>query len=196
MVDNFELIRTLLKFESKDDFYFIQILQRSKDNPEIGANNRLVKSYYIRSLEYFDSKKNEIKQVCELYKARAYIHLTKRSYKDVALEMLQNLVQRIRCDQMEEVYRCFTTACGISYQKEDKSWIVDIDDNVDHRTINTILRFIETECEPIGPKFIALVPTVNGHHLITTPFNLQKFSEQYPEINVHKNNPTLLYYKN
>lgn len=44
MVDNFELIRTLLKFESKDDFYFIQILQRSKDNPEIGANNRLVKS--------------------------------------------------------------------------------------------------------------------------------------------------------
>lgn len=85
MVDNFELIRTLLKFESKDDFYFIQILQRPKDNPEIGASNRLVKSYYIRSLEYFNSKKNEIKQVCELYKARAYIHLTKRSYKDVAL---------------------------------------------------------------------------------------------------------------
>lgn len=100
IVDNFELIRTLLKFKSKDDFYFIQILHRSKDNPEIGDNNRLVKSYYIRSLGHFDSKKNEIKQVCKLYKARAYIHLTKRSYKDVFLVCLQNLVERIRYNQV------------------------------------------------------------------------------------------------
>lgn len=195
-VNNFLLLKKFLKFENRDDFYFLQILQRSKDNPDLGANNRLIKAYSVGSIEYLNKKEKEIKLLCKTFNARAYIHLTKRSYKDVALEMLQNLVQRIRCNQMEEVYKCFTTACGISYQKEDKSWIVDIDGNVDHRTINTILRFIETECEPIGPKFIALVPTVNGHHLITTPFNLQKFSEQYPEIDVHKNNPTLLYYKN
>lgn len=32
MVDNFDLIKSLLKFESKDDFYYLQIIQRSKDN--------------------------------------------------------------------------------------------------------------------------------------------------------------------
>lgn len=47
MVDNFDLIKSLLKFESKDDFYYLQIIQRSKDNPDIGVNNRLVRSYCI-----------------------------------------------------------------------------------------------------------------------------------------------------
>lgn len=75
MVDNFDLIKSLLKFESQDDFYYLQIIQRSKDNPDIGANNRLVRSYCIRSLEYFESKKKEIKQTCSRFKARAYIHL-------------------------------------------------------------------------------------------------------------------------
>lgn len=195
MVDNFELIRTLLKFESKDDFYFVQILQRSKDNPEIGANNRLVKSYYIRSLEYFDSKKNEIKQVCELYKARAYIHLTKRSYKDVALVCLQNLVERIRYDQVDEIYRCYDSACSVSYVKANKTWVVDIDEPIDNRAVNNILLFIERECQPIGSKFKALIPTKSGFHLITTPFDMSTFAKQYPNIDVHKNNPTLLYFK-
>lgn len=80
MVDNFDLIKSLLKFESKDDFYYLQIIQRSKDNLDIGANNRLVRSYCIRSLEYFEGKKKEIKQMCSIFKARAYIHLNKRSY--------------------------------------------------------------------------------------------------------------------
>ena len=42
-------------------------------------------------------------------------------------------------------------------------------------------------------KFIAEIPTKSGCHLITTPFNLQQFKEKYPDIDVHKNNPTLLY---
>ena len=67
MVDNFDLIKSLLKFESKDDFYYLQIIQRSKDNPDIGVNNRLVRSYCIRSLEYFEGKKKEIKQMCSIY---------------------------------------------------------------------------------------------------------------------------------
>ena len=42
-------------------------------------------------------------------------------------------------------------------------------------------------------KFIAEVKTKSGWHLITKPFNIQKFKEKYPDIDVHKNNPTLLY---
>ena len=32
-VDNFELIRRFMHFESTDQFYFMQILQRKKDGP-------------------------------------------------------------------------------------------------------------------------------------------------------------------
>jgi hypothetical protein len=34
MVDNFEKIIPLLKFDSEDDFYHLQILMRKKENPQ------------------------------------------------------------------------------------------------------------------------------------------------------------------
>ena len=40
------------------------------------------------------------------------------------------------------------------------------------------------------------LPTANGVHFITKPFDLQRFKEIYPNTDVHKNNPTLLYYDN
>ena len=45
----------------------------------------------------------------------------------------------------------------------------------------------------IDTKYITNIPTKSGWHIITTPFNLQQFKEKYPNIDVHKNNPTLLY---
>ena len=53
IVDNFEQIRGLLKFDSDDDFYFVELLQRKKDNPDFGSNNRLIKYYYITILKYY-----------------------------------------------------------------------------------------------------------------------------------------------
>ena len=57
-VDNFELIRRFMHFESTDQFYFMQILQRKKDGPGpngivCGTNNkaRAIKSYCITSVE-------------------------------------------------------------------------------------------------------------------------------------------------
>ena len=34
MINNFNLIKPLLDFNSEDDFYFLQILQRKKDHPK------------------------------------------------------------------------------------------------------------------------------------------------------------------
>lgn len=35
--------------------------------------------------------------------------------------------------------------------------------------------------------------TKSGYHLITKPFDMQVFRERFPDIDVHKNNPTNLY---
>ena len=59
MRNNFEQIRNILKFED-DYFYFIQIIQRKKENPELGSSNRVIRSYNISSLEKFDKDKDEI----------------------------------------------------------------------------------------------------------------------------------------
>lgn len=50
-IDNFDLIEENLKFESNDDFYFLQVIQRKKDGNVTGRGNngaRLIKAYYTQ----------------------------------------------------------------------------------------------------------------------------------------------------
>jgi hypothetical protein len=54
---------------------------------------------------------------------------------------------------------------------------------------------IEHNCKPYDPdKIIGVIKTLNGCHLITKPFNIVQFREKYPDVEVKKNSPTLLYY--
>ena len=77
-VDNFAIIKKELSFANKDEFYFLQILQRNKDGHKDvnGRNkNRLIKSYYIHSVEELEKHKEKIKELCVNNGARAYINL-------------------------------------------------------------------------------------------------------------------------
>ena len=62
-----------------------------------------------------------------------------------------------------------------------------------------MLAHIDHECMPVSEsgnsKIYAIIPTKNGHHIITKPFDVRNFSSQYPDIEIHKNNPTILYIK-
>ena len=49
---------------------------------------------------------------------------------------------------------------------------------------------------PEGPKVDAIIPTKNGYHLITKRFDVMEFKKQYPDIDIAKKNPTLLYLPN
>ena len=89
MIDNFDQIRKILKFED-DYFYFIQIIQRKKEHPELGSNNRIIRSYMISSEEKFDKNIMEIIHMCGAFNARAYIHLNRRKFSKIALECLRH----------------------------------------------------------------------------------------------------------
>ena len=52
MINNIEIIKTLLEFNSQDEFYHLQVLKRKKENPELGSNSYVVKTYYVGSIEY------------------------------------------------------------------------------------------------------------------------------------------------
>ena len=87
MINNFEQIKKLLEFRSEDDFYFLQILQRKKDHPAgkvNGTNNnsRLIKAYFIKSIEHLEFVEPEIIELCKLFQARAGINLNRRSFKN------------------------------------------------------------------------------------------------------------------
>lgn len=199
-VDNFKLISSLLDFPTEDVFYFGQIIQRRKDNPDIGADNIVLRDFYFESIEKFWRKENEIKGFCEHFHARAYIHLNKRSKEAVAFEALKTMVDHIAKKEFQSLRSVYATACGQKVSDDNKKWILDIDfDNVELE--NQMIAWINA-AQPIEVtnKFIAEIPTLSGKHYIVKPFNSQEFAQnclfsEIKDFSLQKNNPTLLYCK-
>jgi len=197
MTNNFNHIRNLLKFE-KDYFYFIQIIQRKKENPELGSNNRVIRSYNISSLEKFDKNKDEIITLCETFNARAYIHLNRRKWSKIALECLRHNAELIANEQYDGIKSSFETIIGRNNcePRESKTWIIDIDMN-DYNVLNKIGTILNN-IKPIEEdKWIETIPTKNGFHMITRPFNRAEFAKymqlQGDTPDIHTDNPTILY---
>lgn len=200
MVNNFKQIKELLTWNSSDDYYFLQILQRKKDHRDNmkvnGCNNnsRLVKAYYVRSLDYLDFIEPEIISLYELFNARAGINLNKRSFEKTALQHLKLVTDNIINSNYDKVYKTYSSAAGKFSHDNNKKWIIDLDGE-EENSFDYIYNMNEViyNIEPIGEKTICRVPSKNGSHLITSPFNLQKFKEVYPTIDVQKNNPTNIF---
>jgi hypothetical protein len=196
MIDNIEHIKKLLNFEEKGDFYMLYVFKRKKDQPEGERDNhqsvRTIKSYCVDSIEYLEKRYDEIKQLCEMFKARAYIHVQKQNHRDVSLNMMVALAQRIQ-DGNHKQQGLFDSVVG-QLKTYEKRWIVDIDVS-DYHAVYEVTKFIST-LKPEGSKVESVIPTKNGYHLITKRFDVKTFSEQYPEISIQKKNPALLFLPN
>ena len=194
MIDNLEQIKQLLNFENEGDFYFLMVLKRKKDQPEGERDNhqsvRTIKTYCVDSIEYLDKRYDEIKQLCEMFKARAYIHVQKQNHKDVSLEMMMSLAERIKNGQHIQK-GLFDSVVG-QIKTNEKRWIVDVDTKDNKEILNIKLKI--DSCQPFGKdKIIAEIPTKNGYHLITEKFDVMEFAKHFPEIEIQKKNPTLLF---
>jgi hypothetical protein len=211
MIDNIELVKPLLSFDNEGDFYMLYVFKRKKDQPEGERDNhqsvRTIKSYCIDNISYLDMRYDEIKMLCEVFKARAYIHVVKQNHKDVAMNMITEIVTRIQSGQINQK-NVFDSVVG-QIKTTEKRWIVDVDE----KEISPLMvAHIEYGCRPftevkfddvgipigynVGPKVETIIPTKNGHHLITKRFDTQSFKEKYPDVDIQKKNPTLLYYPN
>jgi hypothetical protein len=194
VIDNLDLIKPLLNYSEPGDFYMLYVLKRKKDQPEGERDNhqsvRTIKSYCIESIEYLEKRYEEIKQLCEIFGARAYIHVQKQNHRDVSLNMMVTLAQRIQ-DGNHKQQGLFDSVVG-QIKTQEKRWIVDIDTR-DASLITSIMLSISL-CKPLeDDKIITMIPTKNGVHLITKRFDVMAFKKQYPDIDIQKKNPTLLY---
>lgn len=198
MIDNIDLIKSLLTFDNEYDFYRLYIFQRSKDfegEDKLGKQSvRTIKTYNISSLDYLDSKYEEIKGLCEFFKARAYIHLAANNHKDVGYEMISEIGKRLKEGHLDQSH-LFDSIVG-KLKFSTKRWIVDIDTK-DETYYNTIEIIIKSKLAK-GNKIIAKIPTKQGYHLITNPFDREKFVRNLQLINIEipdiqPKNPTLLY---
>ena len=196
MIDNKEHIKSLLTFENEGDFYQLFIFLRKKDQTTDKSNHqsvRTIKSYCITSHEYLDKRYDEIKMLCEVFKARAYLHVAKQNHKDVGMNMITEIVTRIQSGQTNQK-NVFDSVVG-QLKTQEKRWIVDIDEK-DSLLWFYVCLFIDEELRPEGKKTEKVVQTKNGFHIVTKRFDMMEFKKRYPNIDVVKKNPTLLYYPN
>lgn len=194
IVDNFDLIIPFLKFESEDDFYYLQILQRKKENPQLGSNSRVIKSYYIKSVEHLLKLKDEIVGLCTYFNARASMRLNKRSFEKVAYKVLINIANSMANREFEFIKASYDRACGLGHNDKVKKWIFDIDnkDTTDSEYLEK-LKTVINRAMPVGDKVLAYIPSKSGYHVITSAFDSREFQKEFPDIDIHRDNPTNLY---
>ena len=210
-IDNFELVRKHLHFDAENDpdlFYFVQIIARRKDSgTTIKKSQKQIRTFYIRSLSYYDDHIEQIKAFCKMFNARAYIRLTPSSWRKCVIKAFGELATYLNNNQCSSL-RGITDSVAGKYPADgvQKLWLIDIDTK-EKRVVDRAMNIVN-KCSPNagGPsKVRELVPTKNGVHVITTPFNLQEFKEHWIDANIeedaydscpdiHRNNPTLLYY--
>lgn len=193
MIDNIELIKGLLNYEKEGDFYMLYVFKRKKDQPEDERDNhqsvRTIKTYCIESIEHLDRRYDEIKQLCEMFKARAYIHVQKQNHLDVSLSMMVDLAQRIQNGQHNQK-GLFDSVVG-QIKTQEKRWIVDLDTQDENEVVR--MTKVINITRPEGDKIECIVPTKNGYHFITKRFDVLQFKNVYPNVDIQKKNPTLLY---
>jgi hypothetical protein len=188
-VDNFQILQPFLEFSEEEDyFYFLQIVKRKKENPDQTKNAKALKTYYVSSLKKFNAIEEEVKLLCQLHNARAYLNLNRRSFERIAFQTLKKITDCILNKDFRGVAHAYNSVCGTFSAEINKKWIIDVDAD-----------FTETLIvgNQIGDANIyGYIPTINGFHIITCPFNLlelEQFKINHP-FDVHKNNPTLLFY--
>jgi hypothetical protein len=202
VIDNLEVIKDILVFNNPNDFYQLYIMVRRKDFPEsekkLHKEVRVIKSYCIDSIEYLESRWDEIKKLANFFSGRVYIEVNPKNHMEVSFRMLKELGDRFERGLFRQ-NGIFDITAG-SLNSKLSRWVIDIDID-DLGFVKDLIEYIEG-LEPLnkGNKVLACLPTRNGYHLITNRFDTRSFSQE-PLLSMYKNivdikkdAPTLIYY--
>lgn len=213
MTDNFEFIEhymvneglPLYMKDAGDNFFQIMIVRRGKDHPGLPAANYMFKTYYIDSIESLHFFKDEIIKCCDMFNMRAYVSVNVKSKEQISKHVAFKYSQNILNNEYKKPWRIFDHCFNSCKPTNDKTWIIDIDDEHLNMTDDFIskIKHIINQCRTQYDAIILeQIPTKSGIHLLTRPFNIHDFETLYKmefsnnEIEIptiKKNHITLLY---
>lgn len=134
-IDNFDILMQHMDFVDPNDRYIVHIMRRPKDCKAIanslGANEaqRLIRTYYIDSLEYFDRKREAIKELCRANNARAYIIVQPKDNFECLLNLGQKILENIQNKNYSVKPEHLIRQAYCEWHKTRKKlWILDLDE--------------------------------------------------------------------
>ena len=125
---------------------------------------------------------------------RVYIHLNRRNYEQLGLQMIKKVADGLINKAYKDIRNAYSSICGSFHVEKAKKWIIDTDGYTPEQ-----IQMMKNLILELGGTIYEAIPTVNGIHLITSPFNTLDFSKKcmdnaLPAPDIQKNSPTLLYY--
>lgn len=208
-IDNFENVKQIMNFANPGDtIYFVELIKRKKDNPDMMDSRQFVKQFYFKNENEFNNAEEAIKNLCQQLNCRAYIYLNARSK---AMIDKYTKIYSDRFAKNRKMARHFGNnpmayAAGRSFDEPDRPLcFVDIDSD-DFKDISLAMKIIQDA--GIKPLF-AYRSMNNGLHVILpnkddakkldfTPINgnlngLSQFYKNNAKVSVEIDKPTLLY---
>ena len=198
-IDNFDAIREHLRFDKQGDFYVVHIMIRGKDIDdgqkkvfrEDHQSGILLKTYYIDSLEYFDKKRPAMIDLANQNKARVYFMMTCKNRLTCNRVILKKLIDEIDDPNVRYDHLIRSAVCGC-HISDYKWWLLDVDNDTEialrsgeygeysfrkaklvdfkDEIVRQIARLVDKTKTRSGSE-IFTVPTKNGYHIMTPPFN-------------------------
>lgn len=182
----------------KDLYFDVSLVRRGKDNPDLPAANYTFKIYYIDSIELFDRYIEEIKTCCELFRLRAYISVNAKSKIELSKKTLLKYAEMVATEEFKKPWRLCDSVNG-GLDGKEKRWIIDVDDmDANDERFKKYCEIIESCESGYDKRIVTVIPTRSGMHIITHPFNSEKYEKLCIENNlaiegIKKNHITLLY---
>lgn len=197
MIDNTKLIREqLLDFKDPGDFYVAHVIQRAKDKRAAGTLNpgdtrdesqRLIKTWYCDSLDYFEKKLPIMKEVADANHARLYFMPQVRNKLTVNRVLAKAIIDAIDETGIRYDHLIRTAVCGCHASRQ-KMWILDVDDE-DFGGHELARKFADVLDEEIfgwaqlaggcGTVYMARIyETRNGWGVVTRPFDVRILTKE------------------
>lgn len=192
IVNNFDSIKKLLVFNhSKKPFiYQVQIIKRKNESSFNGIEG-VIKTYCFDSLKHLEEKEEEIKKLCEYFKARAYISINPKSISSIWLNLLnivkESLQNIINSCPPQSMYSLVDSTIA-STKGAAIYWVIDCH-NVNDLDNMTTLITNQRQYNPI----VTILPTVCGYHIITKRFDKTLLTKYFGKEVLHMHSSTLLY---
>lgn len=214
MTNNFDLYKQYITPDfanstlPEGDMYFVvELMRRGKDNPDLPAANYHFKNYYIRKPEDLDKYRDEIIQLCDMFRMRAYASVNYKSFRQVSLDTMAELARRVANNDFKKNYNVYESCSGSYCHSENKRWVIDLDDcTMNDETVKHCMNVLFDVKPNVPGKILAQLPSKSGVHLITRPFDRKAFDDAYnsqeikllekrfyPLPDIKKNHLTLLY---
>lgn len=156
-IDNFEIVENnILQFDNVGEFYTVLVLKRKKDKNEEEAHFG-VKHFFLYMKSDLNKIEGEIKSLCDLNTARAYILPQRRSTRLVLWSLHDNISDLLKKQnfdfKMNHLIRTSVAGMHNTENKSHKRWVLDIDAN-DEVTFLRACKWREVHSNPTSDAFV------------------------------------------